>query len=135
MQGLSSEELARRVAASRPEWANYQENIKGQIGATPVAEWDGEPIAASASESSLEITFRLSGPWASRELALPVLVRDPYGALHRHERAVRDGSLVRYYFAREQPTNSSPLAWVEILYPHHEDRIVFDAAGKWKKNE
>ena len=41
---VSVDELAQRVVRSVPDWADYQEDLKGHLGATPVAQWQGAPI-------------------------------------------------------------------------------------------
>ena len=51
---LDTAEIARRCAESHPEWQNYQEDIKGQIGAAPVAEWKGEPLALDVRGREVE---------------------------------------------------------------------------------
>lgn len=128
---ISPEELAERVSASRPEWANYHEDLKAQVGVTPVAEWQGEPIYATQTGRQLDITFDISGTWSQRDMALPILVRDPFGGVRRDVHAKREKNKVTYRFVIDPSAEHAPVPWVEIQYPHHERRIVFSEEGTW----
>jgi hypothetical protein len=129
-QGPSDREFAARVEKSRPAWENYQEDIKGQVGAGPVAEWDGTPSRLWFDKDAVFLTFAMRGPWATRDAGIPVLLRDPSGREQRDLRADRTGSTVRYTF--ERPKLDAMPAWLEIKYPHTERRLVLSERGEWQ---
>ena len=133
--GVPAQELAERIAASEPEWANYQEDIKSQIGAKPVAEWMGEPISVAIEGTVATVTFELEGPWALRDFGLPILLREPFGGIHLPASATVETSRIAYQFNLPQEFLTSPLPWVEIKYPHHERRLALDADGTWTAPE
>lgn len=132
---ITPEQLAVRTATSRPEWANYDEDIKAQIGARPVAEWRGRPVSARLEGPEFQVTFELAGPWAERGAALPVLLRHPLGAIYRSEDAARDGARVTYFFTIPHNDDEGPLPWVEIKCPHREHRLTLSASGLWAAPE
>lgn len=125
------EEIAERVAKSLPKWANYQEDIKGQIGSTPVARWKGEPVEARVDGSDVFVTFELSGAWAQYDFALPVLLKDHLGKVYQKRDATRNGTRVEYRFQLTNRVEGASLPWVEVAYPHHFERIAFSAQGTW----
>jgi len=126
------DELARRTATSRPTWRNYQEDIKAQIGATPVAQWRGTLEAAQRDGATVRVTCRLAGPWAQRRSAVPILLREPRGGIHRNQRAeCRDGR-VTYVFQIGEDAARAALPWIELKYPHGEKRLVLFEDGSWK---
>ena len=129
---VSEEELKRRIEASAPQWANYQEDIKGQIGATPAAEWEGKPVSARIDGAALYVEFEMIGPWAAREIALPLLAHDPLGNTYQNTAAEFDGARTTYIFTLAEEAASGTLPWVEIKYPHHERRLVFSDDGVWE---
>lgn len=128
--GLSTRELAARVEKSHPAWEDYQEDIKGQIGAAPVAEWEGTPIRLWFEKDRVFLAFALEGPWATRDVGIPVLLRDPSGRVQRDTHAQRIGSEIRYSF--ERPNLEALPAWLEIKYPHTERRLVLSERGEWQ---
>lgn len=129
-QGVPEAELARRCAASVPAWNNYQEDIKGQVGAAPVAQWRGDPVWARHSGDRLEVAFALLPPWSEYACALPVLLRDPLGNDYRNVSASRrDGVRVYAFFLAEGARAGLP--WVEVHYPHHQLRLALDNDGQW----
>ncbi|MCX5758735.1 MAG: hypothetical protein NTU83_09580 [Candidatus Hydrogenedentes bacterium] len=130
-QGLSDRELAARIEKSRPAWESYQEDIKGQIGAGPVAEWDGTPSRLWFDRDAVFFTFAMRGPWAARDMGVPVLLRDPSGRVQRDLRADRNGLMVCYTF--ERPKLDALPTWLEIRYPHTERRLVLSARGEWNE--
>ncbi|MCH7909053.1 MAG: hypothetical protein IIB38_05485 [Candidatus Hydrogenedentes bacterium] len=132
---VSYEELAERVSASRPEWANYHEDLKAQVGVTPVAEWQGEPLQALQTGRQLDIIFDVTGPWSQRDVALPILVRDPFGGVYRDVHAKREKNRVTYRFVIDPSAEHAPVPWVEIQYPHHERRLVFSEEGTWSAED
>ena len=133
-QGPSDNELAARIAQSNPAWESYQEDIKGQIGAGPVAEWGGDPSKLWMENDRIFIVFRLHGPWAAREAALPILLRDPSGHAQKNLCAEREnGGTVRYMFTNPNP-GTIP-AWLEIKYPRTERRLVLSERGSWQEKQ
>lgn len=128
------EELSRNAALSRPEWANYQEDIKAHLGATPAAQWKGRPVSAQLTGNVLEVIFELSGPWAEYGFVLPILMRDALGDERRQTAYVLDSPRVTYIFHLPERQGSTPIPWILIKYPNHEDRLVLDPQGAWKAN-
>ena len=128
---LSPQDLAGRVNASRPEWANYLEDLKAEVGVTPVAEWDGELVRAQRNGRDLNVTFRIGGLWSERDVALPILLRDPFGNIRRNQSATREGDLVDYRFYFPDIESDAPLPWVQIKYPGHERKLGFSEDGRW----
>jgi len=128
----TDEELGRRVEASRPAWESYQEDLKSQIGAGPVAAWEGAPVAVRADRSVVRATFRVAGPWAQREAAIPILMRDPLGGVHRSLQADHDGDRVTYLFGLPASASGTPFPWLEFKYPRQEMRIVLSDGGGWQ---
>lgn len=127
----SEGELAERIAASNVTWANYEEDIKAQIGAIRAAEWTGEPVEAAVNGGRLKVVFVLSEPWATRDVYMPLLVRTHLGTVAGMEAGRRLGEgQVEYLFPIEsEPGNPPP--WVEVKYPHGERRMSFDDSGTW----
>jgi len=115
--------LTERIAQSRPQWRNYQEDIKGQIGAALAAEWEGAPVAFLQEDASLTVLFEISGPWSARDAAMPVLIRDPAGHVLQNESARRQGNRVAYAFSLPSGA-SGPLPWVDVQYPHGQKRLT-----------
>lgn len=128
-QGPSTRVLAERVEKSRPAWESYQEDIKGQIGAGPVAEWEGTPSRLWIDGERIFLAFALKGPWAARDLGMPVLLRDPSGRVQIGVRADRKGSTICYVFDR--PKLEGIPTWLEVKYPHTERRLVLSNRGEW----
>ena len=128
---VSREELAGRVQRSTPRWANYQEDLKGQLGSTPVARWKGRPIRARAGGAELSVVFEVTGAWASYDFALPVLLKDHLGAVYRNSSASRTGSEVEYLFRMRDHVQGTTPPWVEIAYPHNFQRLAFSDDGTW----
>lgn len=128
---ITSEELQKRVLLSKPVWTNYNEDIKGQIGSTPVARWKGQPLRASIGEEQVEVIFVLEGLWSSTDVNLPILAREPLGDVLVPLKSHREGQKVTYIFSlKPEVTKSS--AWLEIQYPHNIKRLVFDSSGNWE---
>lgn len=131
---LDPGDLMRRAALSNPDWANYQEDIKAQIGAAPVAQWRGHPVAVRREGALIHVTFRLEGPWAERAMVIPVLLRDPFGNETRHRGYEFTAPDVVYTFQLADEAARAPLPWVMVKYPHHEDRLPLDSDGEWTAN-
>jgi hypothetical protein len=130
---ISDEEIGRRIAESRPAWSNYDEDLKAQLGATPVAEWEGEPADVRWESGAISVVFELSGPWAERESAIPVLIELPTGETIQNDAALREGVEVVYRFST--PLKAPP-RWIAVRYPFYgERRIVLSDEGKWRSTE
>lgn len=130
-QELSPAELARRCEACHPAWTGYQEDIKA-IGARPVAEWRGEPVSVHVTGGDARVTLALAPPWDAREAALPLLLQDPEGRVHRQATTERVGTHRVYIFRDIASPNSSTPPWVELQYPHTRRRLYLDPAGNWQ---
>ncbi len=132
-QGLPRDELLKRCQDSHPQWERYQEEIKGEIGARPVAEWNGEPIAVRQNNGEVLITFLMKGPWITYAVPLPVLMRDPLGKVQCSTNAEYAGAACTYHFPRPKEEADAILPWIEVHYPRQELRISLDSQGNWKK--
>jgi len=121
---IDAEELYRRCVQATPTWPNYDEDIKAQVGARPFAEWKGEPLSAIRDDEGLAVTFTLSGPWAERDAAMPILIRDALGTVQRDGHWHRDGPHVVYRFPAESDSAVLSLDSVEVRYPHHTRRLL-----------
>ncbi|MBI4556847.1 MAG: hypothetical protein HY706_04625 [Candidatus Hydrogenedentes bacterium] len=130
--GLSAEAITQRVLASHPTWQSYDEDIKAQIGAAPVAEWQGQPVAAQCDTETVRVTFRLTGPWAVRKTAIPVLLRDPLSGTHQNARTERKNGMATYVFEMPKSATSAGMAWIEIKYPRGERRLILSPTGEWE---
>lgn len=123
--------LIERCEKSYPKWNDYQEHIKA-IDAGAVAQWDGTLVSAKLNED-LELVFSLEGYWAETVAAMPVLVRLPDGREHKmfsfREEATSE---IRYYF-RPEKAFTAAFPWVDVHYPHTEQRLSFDSQGEWRK--
>ncbi len=125
----TQDELATLVARARPVWANYGEDIKAELGATPVAQWSGRPLSARVEDGRVRIEFELSAPWRDYAFGMPVLIRDPLGRVHRPARYADHA----YEFTLEGFASGAVIAWIEVRYPPNEERrIAFDHAGDWR---
>ncbi len=118
-QPLDPEERARRVREAAPRWSSYDEDIKGQIGARPFAEWHGEPAAIESTPAGINVVFDLQGPWLERDPALPILLRDPIGRVHRSHQATRKNGQRIYHFPPLTGLPDEALARFEVRYPHN----------------
>ena len=127
---VAEEELASRVRTSAPEWQSYQEDLKAQVGAGPVAQWKGRPTQVWSGGAAVYVAFEVSGPWAQRDAAIPVLLRDPFGGVHRNVSAQRNGAVVTYAFQVLAEPSAVPLAWVEIKFPRGERRVILSTEGR-----
>ncbi len=132
---LDPVDLEARIRSSRPQWANYQEDIKGQIGAAPVAQWNGHPLSATLRGQELLVRFELEGAWIERLVALPILVRDPFGGMVLNHGAHFESPEVEYQFLLSNRQGDMSVPWVELKYPHRETRLVFSPEGTWNANE
>lgn len=125
---VAPEEIARRCRESRPVWQNYQEDVKGQIGARAAATWHGVPTRLELADGTARLTMQITGPWTGYVYGIPILLRDPQGNTSLSIDAGPPGEERTYTFAL--PTKSVP-PWVEIHYPHAERRLALTAEGTW----
>ena len=126
---VSPEEIVRRCRESRPVWQNYQEDVKGQIGARATATWHGEPLQLELVDGTARLTMRLSGPWIAYPVGMPILLRDPQGNTVQSIEAGPPGEERTCIF--QLPSKITP-PWVEIHYPHAERRLALNATGSWR---
>lgn len=131
---VTPEEVAQRCREAKPSWQSYSEDIKGQIGARPVALWRGEMAHVRQENGSLSILFRIEEPWSGWEAAMPVLVRDPMGAVCLGVAEDQVGPERRYRFALAADDDSAPLPWIEVQYPHAQIRITLNSQGEWRQS-
>jgi len=129
--GVTDAELSRRVAAAHPAWQSYEEDIKGELGAGPVAEWSGSLNLVWYDVKSISATFQVVGPWAGRTVAAPILMRDPTGRVHQNRDAANDAGAVTYVFDLPRELTSDVPAWLEFRFPHGERRVVLSNNGAW----
>jgi len=121
---VSPDEIRIRAEQSNPSWQNYPEDIKAQLGAGPAAEWQGEPTRAIRKHTTVHVLFHVTGPWATYDAAMPVLLRDPYGNTYRNSAFHREQGETVYVFDLKEEAATGPLAWVEVKYPHHVRRLI-----------
>ena len=124
--------LAERAAASLPHWATYQEDIKGQIGAKAVAQWQGRPVRAHQEGRVVQVEFEIDGSWETYRAAMPILARDPFGNEVRDIRAAVEGARVTYAFEFGVDSGPGVIPWIELQFPHNDQRITFAPDGTWK---
>ena len=123
-QPMDPLELSQRCQQATPAWTNYDEDIKAQIGARPFAEWRGEPISAVREAGAIAVTFRISGVWAERDAAMPVLMRNALGSVQRDRNWQREGDHVVYRFPVDDDSAALALDSIEVRYPHHTRRLL-----------
>lgn len=127
--------IAARCREAEPEWASYHEDIKGLIGAGPVASWNGAPHSAQCNAREVLVDFRIAAPWDRYAAVMPVMLRTPAGRVYLSKKAVaRDGER-RYVFELAGNTGGGALPWVEIRFPHGQRRLHFSASGTWTAPE
>lgn len=130
----SPEELVRRCAASQPAWNGYQEDIK-EIGAGPVARWQGRPLALSVVGKTIRLTMALESPWADWEAALPLLLKTPEGQVFRNAGYEHQPEGCVYLFETTTDHTTILPPWVDIQYPHTRKRLHLDGVGHWRAPE
>lgn len=129
-QDPSQAELVKRCRASQPAWNGYQEDIK-EIGARPVARWQGTPVSMSVTSSEVRLTMKLAPPWDNWDCALPILIKDPEARVLRNDRDERQGDLRVYLFNLQAMAGEPMPPWLEIQFPHTRQRLFLDADGNW----
>ncbi len=125
------EELTRRCTEAQPSWANYDEDLKAQVGAAYVARWSGAPVHAEMRSDVLFIDFYLEPPWARYGCALPVLVREPAGRVLQSVAATHSDAMVTYRFNLPPDYEESCPPWVTVRYPRDEWRLPLGPEGVW----
>ena len=132
---IDDEELRDRVRTSRPAWESYQEDIKSQVGAAPVAQWEGVLQSVVCQRNTVHLTFEVRGPWAQRATAIPILVREPFGGTHSSLSAHNDAGSVTYLFELTEADSTTSFPWLDVKFPHQEKRIVLSDQGVWTRPE
>jgi len=131
---VTPEEIGQRCERSAPSWESYQEDIKGQVGAGPVAEWTGQPQSVQVGKGEVQVDFAIGPPWGEYDAALPVLLRDSFGATCRHDAVERVDQVRRYHFPLQGEALQRPPSWVELRFPHSEAWVPLDTDGRWRKD-
>ncbi len=131
---VSPKELAKRCARSAPAWQNYPEDIKAQIGATPVAQWHGELVSVSRANATIQIAFNVTGAWRHRAMAIPVLLREPHGGIHCSKQIRHLNEQTVYLFELPHEMRQAALTWLEVRFPHGTKRIVLASDGSWQSS-
>lgn len=128
---IDVDKLRQRIDQSQPTWQSYQEDIKGQVGATPVAQWKGRPVETRHEGATVSVLFAIESPWADYGVAVPILLRDPMGGVYRNASATHAAGVTTYVFELREDSGRSSLPWLEIKYPHHEQRLALNPEGQW----
>ena len=128
---VPEDEIARRVRASRPTWQSYSEDIKAQLGAGPAAEWEGSLREVRIEGGEIRAVVELSGPWAKRSVAAPVLLNDPVGGPRQNTTAERDDGRVTYGFSLPSSQSGLAVPWVELKFPNGQRRVSLSEKGTW----
>jgi len=129
---LDADEIAPLASRARVTWADYGEEIKAELGATPAALWHGAPVGARLADGGIEVRFALSGPWAEFNFGMPILLRDPEGNVSSPARYTPSAPGGVYFFNHAGAVTPLSVPWVEVKFPPNDERrIVFDSAGNW----
>ena len=120
---VDESELATLAGKAHPVWEKYQEDIKAQIGATPVAQWRGTPRHAWQDVNGIHVQFDIEGAWKKRACVIPILIRNPGGTEYLSAKGVVEQGTITYTFP---PSNLTSVFsdTIEIKYPHEERRLV-----------
>ena len=130
-QSLPPGELLRRCGASQPAWNGYQEDIK-EIGAGPVAQWQGQLISLRISGKTVYLTVALEGPWSEWDAAIPLLLKTPEGQVFRSVRYQHQAEGCVYEFDALGTDSPTLPPWLDIQYPHTRKRLHLDGGGHWQ---
>lgn len=130
---IDKQELRRRVNSTFTDWANYHEDLKAQIGSTPVARWKGQPVRSHIENNTISIVFQVTGYWAETDVNLPLLIRDPLGRTFPETTSTREASDVTYIF-RIPGNDNVQIPWIELRYPHATRRIAY-TDGSWEPGQ
>lgn len=120
------DEIAARALASQPAWNRYDEDVKGQIGAAPVAAWQGAPRWIRVGAAGTEIAFDVQGAWRDYAAPMPILARDPFGQTHRCAAGRWEADAFVYLIPG---LTDAGIPWIELRYPRGEMRLQIDATG------
>jgi len=123
-------EIAARCATAKPVWQNYQEDVKGQVGASATATWRGRPVRLETEGNTARLTMHVEPPWSDYDAAMPILLRDPLGHTVQND-PTATGRVERVYTFQLPGVAGAP--WVEIHYPHQERRLPL-TSGQWQAN-
>jgi len=127
---LSQDELLTRAQNARLQWDSYQEDIKGQIGATPAALWKGNPTRIQVEGKNIRVEFSVAPPWDTYAVAMPILLRGPLGKVSKNSGFEVAGKIHTYTFHVPELEELNSLPWVELHYPHTERRFTL-LDGLW----
>ena len=128
VEEIPIDEVRTRIESSQPEWANYLEDLKAQVGSSPVAKWRGTITQGQASEGTVTLEFTTQGYWNEHEIIIPMLIRDNLGYVTQQTKARYQGETLTYTFTLQQ---QSPPPWIEVRFPHNSRRIAFGNEGRW----
>lgn len=128
----SDADLAGRAEISQPAWQSYQEDVKSQIGAGPIAEWKGDPAEAIQQALTVRVTFVLQEPWATRAAAVPVMIQDPQGRVCRSTATEKNGDRLTYVFPIEGIGSGGAFPWIEVKFPNGSKRLILNEQGAWR---
>lgn len=124
---INETELAALAGKAHPVWTNYQEDIKAQIGATPVAQWRGTPRHAWKDAEGIHVQFDIEGAWKKRACVIPILIRDNGGTEYLSPKGVVEQGTVTYTFPSAS-LNSVFANTIEIKYPNEERQLVLESS-------
>jgi hypothetical protein len=125
---LTPDVIAARARAAQPAWGRYDEDVKGLVGAAPVATWHGTPRWVRADASGLSLAFAIDGAWRDYAAPMPILARDPFGAEHLCNAGHWEDGVFVYHLPAL--AGSAP-PWLELRFPRMQTRVQLDAAGYW----
>ena len=128
---INEAELAILAGKAHPGWENYQEDIKAQIGATPVAQWRGTPRHAWKDGDGIHVQFDIEDAWKKRTCVIPILIRDSGGTEYLSTKGLVEEGKVTYTF----PPSSSLSVFtntIEIKYPHEDRRLELEPSTPLK---
>ncbi len=126
------EDLEARVQAAEPRWENYDEDLKGMIGAAAVALWAGEVRSAVHAGAVVEVELDVAPPWTEQAASIPLLLRTPSGDVVRAVAERSTGPHRTYRFPLEDAAAPGQLSWVQVRLPGAERRLPLDSAGTWR---
>lgn len=123
---ITPDQVRARALAAAPDWFRYDEDIKGQIGAAPVAAWHGAPEWVRIGPGGAEIAFTVTGAWRDYGAPLPILARDPFGKVHLANAGRWEDDLFVY---RLPELADAGIPWIELRYRRHETRVQIGTDG------
>lgn len=117
---FDAQTVEERVRTCTPTWESYQETIKAEIGAGPVAQWTGSPTGAVYAAGEVTVTFRVEGPWADAGLAMPILMRGPDMNAQLPIDATVSGEYTTYRYTID---TAAIVPWVDVRFPRATERM------------